>query len=733
MAVINLQDLPSRQIDLSQLPSRQTQPISREPTSQQASQKDASFLSRIGSGFAETGERLIQHTGEAFERGEELTAKGIVSRKRGEEVGGIAGQRLKEITSPAQKIAGGAVATLAPLTAVLEESAKGYIDLAELITSTDIGQDVKNKFTEIFNRPDVQNIVNTYKAEGAVPIAPLIEKGARITAETVREIPELEAAATIAGETFKLEALGLGALTPATFAKLSKTAQNQIKAQMERRATKKLNKLSELGKDVDRLTMTPEPIMKEGVKFDVSKPSRQTQELMKTVAESDKKIKTFEDLLEVTKKTKEKTLKEKKKITLGISKEPVTNKSALKLAEETRKMVGTKAGLEKKATFLDMVITDLKTKGATIKDIDKLKTTSDKVNKIFKKSGVAKDNLRAEGLEVLRKKVKEVVELEVPQLKAINARISGLIDAEDWISAAVSKVRRSDDPMGIIRENISKIPWMGRFFAKEGVKEAAKLQKQLPSLMKKVKKADLKPFQTITKEVEKELTPTFIARVKRRAAEFERTLTEKKLTEIKKTQIEQALIADDLIKKGYVLGDDFVIPPKEIKAIKDIMKLLPERAGVPKVIELPDVRGGQSKQFAGITGGQSKKITKQIADEVNKTGGITFNLKKAKSLGGTKNFAVSPFPERSLIKKGKTLTSKDIANYIRKNKDLLKKPDHSLGGWVDKDANQVFLDVSIVVPNKAKAMEIGKKFNQKAIFDLKKFEDIPLGGTGLVP
>ena len=57
-------------------------------------------------------------------------------------------------------------------------------------------------------------------------------------------------------------------------------------------------------------------------------------------------------------------------------------------------------------------------------------------------------------------------------------------------------------------------------------------------------------------------------------------------------------------------------------------------------------------------------------------------------------YYVSPYPSKSLVKTG-TLTKKEINDFIIKNKTLLKKEEHFLGGWVDGDV--IHLDVTIKV------------------------------------
>jgi predicted ABC-type ATPase len=123
----------------------------------------------------------------------------------------------------------------------------------------------------------------------------------------------------------------------------------------------------------------------------------------------------------------------------------------------------------------------------------------------------------------------------------------------------------------------------------------------------------------------------------------------------------------------------------------------------------------------------SGKDLAQIVEDIN-NGGISYNLAQKASLGGTKNYAVSLYPERSVILD--KLSTKDIVKFIKSNSDLLSQKGHILGGWYDTETGKIYLDVSTAFKNKEKAIELGKEFNQKAIFDLKNFSDIPTGGTG---
>ena len=96
-------------------------------------------------------------------------------------------------------------------------------------------------------------------------------------------------------------------------------------------------------------------------------------------------------------------------------------------------------------------------------------------------------------------------------------------------------------------------------------------------------------------------------------------------------------------------------------------------------------------------------------------------------------FMVSIFPELSRTVNGRDITKKDLEEYRAANQELLDKDNHlAVGTWYDSENNITYLDVSVAVPanKREEAIKLGKQYNQKAIFDLTTFEDIPTGGTG---
>jgi hypothetical protein len=153
---------------------------------------------------------------------------------------------------------------------------------------------------------------------------------------------------------------------------------------------------------------------------------------------------------------------------------------------------------------------------------------------------------------------------------------------------------------------------------------------------------------------------------------------------------------------------------------------------------LDDERGAVAIPSGDMIGGVGKETRKALLDDIN-AGGITQDLVSNKSLAGQDLYAVSVYPERSVIKKGiGTVTPDDLEKFLVDNEMLLRKKGHTLGGWIDDEAGETVLDVTVVTPNRATAETWGRRFNQKAITDLSKVPDdfdnafIPTGGTGKV-
>jgi hypothetical protein len=131
----------------------------------------------------------------------------------------------------------------------------------------------------------------------------------------------------------------------------------------------------------------------------------------------------------------------------------------------------------------------------------------------------------------------------------------------------------------------------------------------------------------------------------------------------------------------------------------------------------------------------SRAVVGSIADDIVRThkqaGGGTFDM-SGRSLAGQQLYAVPLYPERT-ITLHREPTARDIDAFLRQNEDLLSDARNKMGTWFDSAANEHILDVVVAIPNRHLAVELGKRYNQRAIFDLGKMAEIPTGGTGAAP
>jgi len=129
--------------------------------------------------------------------------------------------------------------------------------------------------------------------------------------------------------------------------------------------------------------------------------------------------------------------------------------------------------------------------------------------------------------------------------------------------------------------------------------------------------------------------------------------------------------------------------------------------------------------FGQVSGKELENVASKIKD-----GGITYDMINKSPRSNEPLFAVSIYPENSMIINRKNFSTKDVYEFVRKNRKMLDKPNHFLGGWYDTESGKIYLDVSVAVKDKAQAIGFGKEFNQKSIFDLMNLKEINTGGTG---
>lgn len=109
--------------------------------------------------------------------------------------------------------------------------------------------------------------------------------------------------------------------------------------------------------------------------------------------------------------------------------------------------------------------------------------------------------------------------------------------------------------------------------------------------------------------------------------------------------------------------------------------------------------------------------------------GATFNMYLG-DLAGQKLYAVSLYPDRSVVIQGKQIPFAVLRRFFLDNRDLWVDPRVSVGTWFSSDSNMTYLDISATISDRELAIQLGKKYNQTSIFDLLKLEEIQTGGTG---
>jgi len=128
-----------------------------------------------------------------------------------------------------------------------------------------------------------------------------------------------------------------------------------------------------------------------------------------------------------------------------------------------------------------------------------------------------------------------------------------------------------------------------------------------------------------------------------------------------------------------------------------------------------------SKKELGKQADLSGKTVNDILLLIKQTGGATYNLSKG-NLAGQPYYAVATHPERE-----QTLDGVDydrIEEYLVNNEDLLRDPNNSFGAWSHE--GKIVLDVVATIADQNQALELGRKHNQPAIFDLKNMQEIPV-------
>lgn len=107
-----------------------------------------------------------------------------------------------------------------------------------------------------------------------------------------------------------------------------------------------------------------------------------------------------------------------------------------------------------------------------------------------------------------------------------------------------------------------------------------------------------------------------------------------------------------------------------------------------------------------------------------KFNGSSYNVVTGQDMGGTLNFAVSPYKGRELVIPGKDVPASVLQKYVQDNADLLTDPRNILGTWYNEADGNSYLDVSVVTASREEAARMAREADQIAFFDLRSFTEI---------
>jgi hypothetical protein len=136
-----------------------------------------------------------------------------------------------------------------------------------------------------------------------------------------------------------------------------------------------------------------------------------------------------------------------------------------------------------------------------------------------------------------------------------------------------------------------------------------------------------------------------------------------------------------------------------------------------------DWRGHTTLPLEPMGGRVSDNIASLVTEAHSEFGGSAIS-QDGKNLYGNKGFAVSPFKENERKVKDKAVANDQVTKYAKENWKLLRDQENFVGTWYNEDDGNTYLDVSIFRENYDDAVNIAKKHNQLAIFNLETGEEI---------
>src|SRR4051794_23407948 len=87
-----------------------------------------------------------------------------------------------------------------------------------------------------------------------------------------------------------------------------------------------------------------------------------------------------------------------------------------------------------------------------------------------------------------------------------------------------------------------------------------------------------------------------------------------------------------------------------------------------------------------------QEAVEQIEPLHAERGGATFSLYFG-DVASQALFAVSLYPERSVMTRGRSISARRLQAFVAQNQDLLQDPRNTIGTWYNEENDTTYLDV----------------------------------------
>ena len=112
-----------------------------------------------------------------------------------------------------------------------------------------------------------------------------------------------------------------------------------------------------------------------------------------------------------------------------------------------------------------------------------------------------------------------------------------------------------------------------------------------------------------------------------------------------------------------------------------------------------------------------------LIDIIKKEGGASYSLTYG-NMAGRKGYAVSPYKDREEKIPLNEFSIHGLQSFVAENAEYFDRDGHFLGAWVENEI--VYLDVSVFVAQKTKALKWAKENGQLAIYSFTEGKTIYL-------